>query len=305
MKINVILTGGTIGSSYGEKFISPDCSAKYLLINNYKAKYGDDVEFSVQSPYTILSENLSGEYLNLLISVVKKSLDSDADGIIVAHGTDTLQYSACATAYCVGSNTKPIIFVSANYPLENPLSNGNINFAAAVEFIKQGSGKSVYVSYSNDLKTVDFHFATKLLRHGEYDHKVYSLNGVYATYENHKITLNPDFFAQNIKPLQDFDFYKDPGILNITVSPFENYSYDLSGVKAVIFTPYHSGTLNTDSSFLKNFCEKAKKNKIPIYLTGVVKGGEYLSMKKYNEMNITPVFNETSIALSVKLWLGL
>ena len=112
MKIDVILTGGTIGSSYGEKFISPDCSAKYLLINNYKAKYGDDVEFSVKSPYTILSENLSGEYLNLLISVVKKSLDSDADGIIVAHGTDTLQYSACATAYCVGSNTKPVLFIS-------------------------------------------------------------------------------------------------------------------------------------------------------------------------------------------------
>ena len=92
-------------------------------------------------------------------------------------------------------------------------------------------------------------------------------------------------------------------ILNITVSPFEEYNYSLSGIKAIIFTPYHSGTLNTNSCQFKEFCQKAKQKSVPMFVTGVVAGGEYQSMKAYEELNIFPVYNLPSIALLVKLWL--
>ena len=38
MKILVIFTGGTIGSEVKDGWISPDSSAKYELIANYKGK---------------------------------------------------------------------------------------------------------------------------------------------------------------------------------------------------------------------------------------------------------------------------
>lgn len=305
MKINVIFTGGTIGSAFHGGYISPDPAMKYRLISNYKEKFGESVEFDAQNPYTILSENLSGVILNTLVSSVKKALKSDCDGIIIAHGTDTLQYSACAVAYCVGSETKPIVFVSANYPLENPISNGNINFEAAVEFIKQSGGKGVYVSYSNDLKSADIHFATRLLRHGEYDHKLFSLVGPYATYKDGVIISNVNFVnKEDISPLSENEFSNTSGILNITVSPFEQYNYSLNGIRAVVFTPYHSGTLNTDSAEFKDFCEKAAEMSVPLYVTGVTKGGEYQSMEVYSDLQIIPVYNTTSIALIVKLWLN-
>lgn len=303
MKISVILTGGTIGSVYNNGFITTDSSTKYLLINNYKRIYGEKVEFSVQSPYTILSENLSGNILNELIGVLKVGLKDECDGIIVAHGTDTLQYSACAAAYCLGSNTKPILFVSANYPLENPLSNGNINFAAAVEFIKQKIGSGVFVSYSNDLECVNFHYPTRLLRHSEYDHKIFSLNGEYATYNNGVIVLNENTVMEQSVLACDKKFSDTCGILNITVSPFEEYNYSLENVKAIIFTPYHSGTLNTNSTNFIRFCQRVSNSNIPMYVTGIVEGGEYQSMKAYTDLNIIPVYNLPSIALSVKLWL--
>lgn len=303
MKINVILTGGTIGSVYNNGFITPDLSTNSILVENYKKIYGEKVEFSVYSPYTILSENLSGDVLNKLVDFLRQSLEDDADGIIVAHGTDTLQYSACAANYCLGNNTKPVLFVSANYPLENPLSNGNINFAAAVEFIKQNAGKGVFVSYSNDLKSVDFHYPDRLLRHCEFDHKVFSLNGVYATYCDGVISFNEEC-VKNLGISANFrKFSNTCKILNITVSPFEEYGYSLETVKAIIFTPYHSGTLNTQSKEFVSFCKRANENSVLMYVTGMVRGGEYESMKVYSELNITPVYDTPAIALSVKLWL--
>ena len=247
MKINVILTGGTIGSVYNEGFITPDSSTESVLVKNYKSIYGEKVEFSVFNPYTILSENLSGDILNNLIDFLRQNLEDDSDGIIVAHGTDTLQYSACAAHYCLGNNTKPVLFVSANYPLENPLSNGNINFAAAVEFIKQKAGRGVFVSYSNDLKSADFHYPNRLLRHGEFDHKIFSLNGVYATYKDGVISFNNDLAKEPERSADFTRFSNTCKILNITVSPFEEYCYSLNSVKSIIFTPYHSGTLNTEN----------------------------------------------------------
>ena len=303
MKISVILTGGTIGSVYHEGFITPNLSDKCVLTENYKKVYGDEVQFSVYNPYTILSENLTGEVLNKLVSFLRETLNEDSDGIIVAHGTDTLQYSAVAAAYLLGSDTKPVMFVSANYPLENPKTNGNINFAAAVEFIKQKMGRGVFVSYSNDLKTADFHIPTRLLRHAEYDHKVYSLNGEYATYKDGIITLNPSFVPEQPILSSSKTFSDTCGILNVTASPFEQYNYSLDGIKAIVFTPYHSGTLNTASSCFKNFCKKAFENSVKLYVTGVLKGGEYASMKSYTDLNVIPVYDIPAIPLAVKLWL--
>ena len=303
MKIKVILTGGTIGSVYSDGYITPNLSNECVLVKNYKNNHNSDTEFVVEKPYTILSENLSGDILNNLIGELKKSLNEDCDGIIVAHGTDTLQYSAVAASYCLGSETKPVMFVSANYPLENPLSNGNINFEAAVEFIVQGISNGVFVSYSNDLKTAQFHNPVRLLRHAEYDHKVFSLGGEYASFENGIITLNESYDEQPaIKPCNKA-FSNTYGILNVTVAPFEEYNYSLEGIKSVIFTPYHSGTLNTASKKLKEFSKRANEKSVKMYVTGVVNGGEYASMKAYSELNIIPVYNTPSIALAVKLWL--
>lgn len=303
MKIDVIFTGGTIGSAMQNGYISPTASTRYKLIENYVSKFGDEVEFRPNTPYTILSENLSAEILNKLIKSVEALVNTDCDGIIIAHGTDTLQYSAAAIEYFFGSDTKPIIFVSANYPLENPLSNGNINFEAAAEFIRQKQGRGVFVSYSNDRITADIHYATELLRHAEYDHKIFSLNGVYATYNNGEFAVNNNSSHRGLLPLSEKSFSNAPGILNITVSPFEEYNYSLEKVKAVVFTPYHSGTLNTESKKLKEFAKRAAEKNVPLYVTGLVKGAEYQSVKAYSDLKIIPVYNTTSISLIIKLWL--
>ena len=148
MKVLVIFTGGTIGSQLSNGWISPDGHTKRELIRRYEEEYGNSVQFVTKAPYSILSENLSSKKINILVKTVLESLDGGYDGIIVTHGTDTLQYSAAALSLALGNECIPVLLVSGNYPLDDSRSNGHINFAAAVEFIKQKKGQRCFCCVS-------------------------------------------------------------------------------------------------------------------------------------------------------------
>ena len=68
MKIMVIFTGGTIGSAVNDGFISPDNSQGYKLITEYekfstRSNARQPVDLYTCMPYSLLSENLNGDYL--------------------------------------------------------------------------------------------------------------------------------------------------------------------------------------------------------------------------------------------------
>ncbi|MBQ5764669.1 MAG: asparaginase [Clostridia bacterium] len=304
MKILVIFTGGTIGSKENDGWIGPNSTTKSLLINTYKQNSSDDIVFDTVTPYEILSENLDADNLTALIDCLFDNAYKGYEGIIVCHGTDTLQYSSAAAAYCLGFDVCPVVFVSANYPLNNKKTNGHINFKAAVQFIKSGN-RGVFVSYSNDLKTADIHLAHKLFVHREYEHQVFSLGGPVAVFKDGGVEVLKKQLSQGITPFGRVNFAKHPGILNITVTPFEEYNYNLKGVKAVVLTPYHSGTVNTKSPAFVEFCKKAKQAKIPIVLTGVSDESLYESMQTYSELGVEVLKNTTQTAARVLLWIKL
>ena len=109
MKILVIFTGGTIGTSIKNGWADIDNNAKYVLLDSYNNKH--KIEFVTASPYSTLSENLSAKHLNLLQKEIGDNLTKDFDGIIVTHGTDTLQYTATAIEYAFNGCEIPIVFV--------------------------------------------------------------------------------------------------------------------------------------------------------------------------------------------------
>lgn len=303
MKILVIFTGGTIGSKMQDGWISPNGETKSLLINTYKQNSNDDIQFETITPYEILSENLSATHLTNLINCLFDNIQSGYDGIIVCHGTDTLQYSAAAAQLCLGNDVCPVVFVSANYPLGNKKTNGHINFKAATEFIKWGQGRGVFVSYSNDLNAANIHFAGDVFAHREYDHQVFSLSGPFAVYKDGVISLLKEDTRKNTKPFGRVEFSKHPHILNITVTPFEEYRYDLAGIKAVILNPYHSGTVNVLDEKFVAFCNKAKAVNIPIILTGVSDESIYESMQCFKKLGIEVLADTTATTAKMLTWI--
>ena len=290
MKILTVFTGGTIGSTVSDGWISPDPSAKYLLISKFRELSGISVTFDVLSPYTVLSENLSADELNQLIACVTENLDKGYDGIIVTHGTDSIQYSAAALALALGSDTIPVMLVSSNYPLEDDRANGLANFTAAVQFIASKSGRGVFVSYKNHENRVNIHAGNALLTASEFSDEIYSSGEVFACYENGKIIPNPSCQGRTeTTALGRFELIRDSGILVVPVHPGDGYSYHLADKKAVILRPYHSGTLSTDIPAFHKFCMDAKEHGIPVFLVNAPSGTTYSSVKLYRELGIIPL----------------
>lgn len=208
MKISVIFTGGTIGSYVnGKGTISTMETVPYRLIDLYnncktvrekvkiKKMYNQaddklheqsEVEFVTHEPYKILSERLDMEHEIMLIRQVQDCIDKDdSDGIIITHGTDTLQYSAAFLHYVFYGAGIPIVLVSSNYVLDDECANGLTNFMAAIDFIKlyksdivkmtDVSRCNVFVSYCNRGDVPYIHFGHRLANPFAYTDRVESI----------------------------------------------------------------------------------------------------------------------------------
>lgn len=305
----VIFTGGTIGSSLQKGYISTDKNKRYKLIEMYKNETNKEVNFTYLEPYTILSENLTGDSIKSLCEVVKNNISDKYDGIIVTHGTDTIQYSACALSYYLQEVEIPIMIVSSNYILEESKANGLINFIAAIEFIEKKVGNGVFVPYKNSDNVIYYHRGTRLLSHKQFDDNLYSIdNKYYAIYEKEhgKIKLNSNYISSNNNVIEEeiiLPKASNSDILCLTPYPGFTYAkgYKDGVPKAILLNTYHSGTLCSGED-LSEFLSKAKQLNIPIFISGVKNKYSYESVKEWENENITILPFASPIAMYIKLW---
>ena len=310
MKILFVFTGGTIGSTLGEgNIISPDAAKSYKIIEAYGAKYPVDFEYDTLEPYTELSENNTGANLKRLAACVAQKLDGGYDGIVITHGTDTLQYTAAALGYAIGNDSVPICIVSATRPIEHAQSNALDNLHAAVSFIRQGAGRGVFVPYRNDNSdTVMLHRATRLLAGKAFSDEVSSIfDSVYGHFDaDFKFIKNENYSekADEIAPL-DLSSLKDfsEKILLLPAYTGMNYTGISKKVKYILLNTYHSGTVNTKSERAKKFFLKAKKKGVRVYATGVTGGPDYASAAEYDALGIVGLKNVSPVAAYIKLWI--
>lgn len=301
MKILIIFTGGTIGSVIKSDCISADENTKYTLIKKYEAAHGK-IDFDFAVPYCVLSENLSSVELNLLQNEIAANIGKGYDGIIVTHGTDTLQYTSAAVEYTFSDCGIPVVFVSSDYPLEDEKANGHFNFEAAVEFIKSKSGCGVFVSYKNTCDAVtNIHIPSEILQHSECSADIFSISGSPYAYYDGKICLCREKPPVK-KSIGTVEYIKNPGILVIDSRPGDAFGYSLDGINAVIFKPYHSATLNTANADLQAFCSKAKASGVPVFIVNAKSGISYESTKLFADLEIIPLPYGTYISAYMKIW---
>ena len=304
MKTALIFTGGTIGSTINsDGYIAPSSGGKYDILSGY-----DETDFDILNPYTILSENLDFEHITALLKCIEQNLDNH-DGIIVMHGTDTLQYAAAAAAYAFGLDTVPIIFVSSNYILSDSRANGRINFSCAVDFIKNGCGRGTFISYKNAGEAAKIHRAARALPYTPYSDAVTSLGGEYGRYENDNFVKNTDYteFPDVIQPFGVMDLTKSRVIKLSAYLEMDIGSHasgaagasdaaGASGADAILLETYHSGTV----------CESVVENTDKkIFILGVEDRTQYASVKAYDRENVTVLKKAAAPAMYIKLNMAL
>lgn len=307
MKILIVFTGGTIGSAVHGNYISADKKMPYKLLAEYEKNYGIDFEYDEVQPYAELSENNTGKTLSALIKCIGENA-ANCDGVIVTHGTDTLQYTAAALSYAFG-NSVPICMVSANFIIGDERSNGLINFRGAVNFLrKKISG--VWVIYKNsDEEKITVHRGTRLLESQAFSDCFYSAgNSFYGYFDgNENFIKNENYkeFADEIPPIIPKKIEEKCDFI-LRISPYVGMDFPQinPSVKYVITGTFHSGTINAKSEYAQDFFRRLKEKNIPVFLAGTTGGLTYESTEIFAELGIKPVPNIAPIALYMKLWLA-
>lgn len=309
MKILFVFTGGTIGSTLTGDVIGTEQGKAYKIIDAYRARFGIGFEYDMLEPYTELSENNTGDTVRALCECVRENLALGYDGIIVTHGTDTLQYSCAALGYSIGLDSIPVCVVSSNRPIEHGRANALDNLHGAVRFIEGGFGRGVFAVYRNDTSdTVRVHRAARLLGPKAYSDEVESIYGEaygsfdrdYNYHKNDAYTERPDAMPPlNASALAE----SSRGILVLHAYPGMCCPALSDDVRYVIMNTYHSGTLDTKSERAREFFLSCAERGIVVYAAGVSDGPDYASAAEYGALSVRPLTDISPVAAYVKLWM--
>ena len=296
MKITVLFTGGTIGSTLRGGYISAADAIAPELLDFFNKNSQNGLEFEFSEPINTLSENMNISKLNALI-LAARAAAKRSDALIITHGTDTLSFSAAALCYTLYDIKIPVVLVSASHVLSDPRSNGLKNLADALLFIRTMPEKGVFVSYDGYI-----HSGTRLCPQGAYSDKCQSLLGIYyAKSDGKKIIRNPEYreLPSECTPYETLILGRK--ILLLSSAPelcFDGYGTDCY---AVLLTGYHSGTTDTKNSSFIRFCRSLRENNVPLFLHGSYPGADYESKAAFGELGIIPLPVMSSSAAYMKL----
>jgi len=81
----------------------------------------------------LYSENITQQHWTELAQVVAKRIEQGVDGVVIAHGTDTMAYTSAALSFALQNLPVPVILVGAQRSSDRPSSDAATNLIGAVK----------------------------------------------------------------------------------------------------------------------------------------------------------------------------
>lgn len=291
MKALVVYTGGTIGSRFDGAFVS--LRGKSVLLSKYAEKYGSDFDFDELAAANILSENSNEAFLEKLLLCVRENVDKGYDAVFIAHGTDTLSYSAAYLYNFLGEIKIPVMLVGSQKPPEEDGANGVSNLRAAVLFTKQSCGEGVFIPYKNENESfVRIHSARYLAECKCFENNMYSHMGLeFGRISENGFTKNTNFTESTVCPAQK-RLLSRRKILKLNPAPAFCYPEIPDGVSAVMICAFHTGAVDTAGDEARSFYKKCFEKGISVCVAGEnSKAHAYESTALFDELHLTPIYD--------------
>jgi glutamyl-tRNA(Gln) amidotransferase subunit D len=133
--ISIISTGGTVASiiDYKTGAVHPAFSADDLLRANPELM--DQANINGKAIFNILSENMKPEYWVKSAHSIADEINEGADGVVVAHGTDTMHYTSAALSFILETPV-PIVVTGAQRSSDRPSTDAFLNLLNSVAAAK-------------------------------------------------------------------------------------------------------------------------------------------------------------------------
>lgn len=143
-KILMIGTGGTIASKKTEDGLAPGVTPEELL--SYIPAVKDVCEVQTIQVCNLDSTNVAPEHWKLMVKAVEENYN-DYDGFVIAHGTDTLGYTAAALSYMIQNSAKPIVITGAQKPIEMDVTDAKTNLLDSFIYAADDESQNVNVVF--------------------------------------------------------------------------------------------------------------------------------------------------------------
>ncbi|MFB6105333.1 MAG: Glu-tRNA(Gln) amidotransferase subunit GatD [Halobacteriaceae archaeon] len=133
--MSLISTGGTIASTvdYRTGAVTAQFDAEDVL--RAVPDLAGRANYRGRVVSNILSENMTPDLWQDLARAVYEEIEAGADGVVVMHGTDTMQFSASALAFMLDTPV-PVVFTGSQRSADRPSSDNVMNAVCAVEAAK-------------------------------------------------------------------------------------------------------------------------------------------------------------------------
>ena len=152
-RVLLVSTGGTIASriDYRTGAVTPALTAGELSASVPELAGIARVEPRIL--FSEYSENIEPDHWRRLAAELDSAVGGGNGGgsglyagVIVAHGTDTMQYTASYASFALRGYPVPVAFVGSQRSSDRPSSDAALNLAAAARLIASGrAGRGVYV----------------------------------------------------------------------------------------------------------------------------------------------------------------
>jgi len=130
-KVSIISTGGTIASKvdYRTGAVKPALDAEDLY--SVVPELAELAEIDAKVLLSVFSENIGPPHWSQIAESVAEQIRHGADGVIIAHGTDTMGYTAAALSFALRELPVPVVLVGSQRSSDRPSSDAATNLLAA------------------------------------------------------------------------------------------------------------------------------------------------------------------------------
>jgi glutamyl-tRNA(Gln) amidotransferase subunit D len=130
--VTIIGTGGTIASrvDYRTGAVYPAFTAEEIY--STVPELADIANIKVVEVCNVFSEHMTPKLWVKIGGAVASEINAGASGVVVAHGTDTMGYTAAALSFMLKGLFRPVVLVGSQRSSDRPSSDAALNLISAV-----------------------------------------------------------------------------------------------------------------------------------------------------------------------------
>ena len=141
--VTILSTGGTIASKvdYKTGAVNPALTAQDLY--DTVPEMRDYANIHARVVMSVLSENIRPDDWTKIARAVSSEIKKGVDGVVIAHGTDTLGFTSAALSFALQELPVPVALVGSQRSSDRPSSDAALNLLGATELVGKADAAEV------------------------------------------------------------------------------------------------------------------------------------------------------------------